>query len=440
MRDHALRQVLHDEVHARPHESLTAPLEVTHLAHLSGEGAAPSERAHLALLCGRHGVAAVPDSSSFLSLDLGSFRLRWERHTEFSTYTFYRRGGRQPFAESAIVPASWLAEIPGERLIAIRLALAPADAVGGASDTLAAYFPSDVLAGSVIDNGKAAAWTDFRIGPDGFERILVRDGGATPRQAGRVVQRLCEIETYRIMALLALPVARETAQQLVPIEAALSEITTAIGAARTLEAESELLARLTGLAAEIERLSAAGNYRFSAAKAYYALVERRIAELHESRSEAMQTLAEFMDRRLAPAMRTCLSVGERLESLSVRISRAAQLLRARVEVALEGQNRDLLESMNRRAWLQLRLQQTVEGLSIAAISYYVVGLIGYAAKAAKSSGVSWDPDIVQGLSIPFVLAAVFLGARHIRRMIRRDSGKISATGGKPARQGEYRAQ
>lgn len=351
--DHPLRDVLHNEVHARPHEPLSPPLLVTHLAYLSGEGAAPREREHIASLCGHYHVAAPAADANFLSLDIGEFRLRWERHAEFASYTFYRSADKTPFAESAItaVPAQWLAEIIGERLVAIHLALLPGRAVESIGDGLTKYFPSNALAGSVVANGKATAWTDFRIGFDRFERILVRDDGMGQRQSGRIVQRLLEIETYRMMALLALPVARETASQLTPVELALSEITAAMDAAQTLEAERALLARLTGLAARIEALSAAGNYRFSAARAYYALVERRIAELREDRFESLQTLGEFMDRRLAPAMRTCASVAARLESLSVRISRAAQLLRARVEVALEGQNRDLLDSMNRRAWL-----------------------------------------------------------------------------------------
>lgn len=420
-RDHPLRRVLHDEVHARPYEALTAPLSATHLAFLSGEGAAAAERAHLAGLCASFDVALPGDAATFASLDLGPFRLRWERHTEFSTYTFFRAGPAAPFAApaSAAVPGDWLAAVPGRRLAAIHAALVPA--AGGALDAAAAL-GGEVLAASLMSDAKAAAWTDFRIGADGFERILVEDRGMAPRQAGRLLQRLFEIETYRLLALLALPLARETAPALAPIEAELAEIAAAMRASQGIAAERALLARLTGLAAEVERRSSAGNYRFGAARAYYALVAHRLGELREARLAGLQTAGEFMERRLAPAMRSCESVAERLESLSVRIARAAQLLRTRVEVALEEQNRDLLDSMNRRAQLQLRLQQTVEGLSVAAISYYVVGLVGYAAKAIERAGLPLDAELAQGLAIPIVVLFVFLGVRRIRRALRHDRG------------------
>ena len=52
----------------------------------------------------------------------------------------------------------------------------------------------------------------------------------------------------------------------------------------------------------------------------------------------------------------------------------------------EGFQTNLLGAMNRRQQLQLRLQATVEGLSVAAITYYIVGLVGYAAKGLKEGG------------------------------------------------------
>ncbi len=423
--DHPLRRVLHDEVHARPYEALVAPLRATHLAFLSGEGAAAGERAHVAALCAHFGVAPPAEAGAFVSLGLGPFRLRWERHTEFSTYTFFRTGPTAaPFAETAgaAVPKEWLAAVPGQRLAAIHAELVPAAGAALRPDTAASDLGGEILAGSLMSDGKAAAWTDFRIGADGFERILVEDRGMAPRQAGRLLQRLFEIETYRMLALMAFPLARETAPVLAPIEAQLAEIAAAMRESRDIEAERELLARLTSLAAEVERRSAAANYRFGAARAYYALVTHRIAELREERIAGVQTAGEFMERRLAPAMRSCVSVAERLESLSVRIARAAQLLRTRVEVALEEQNRNLLDSMNRRALLQLRLQQTVEGLSVAAISYYVVGLVGYAAKALNQAGVALDAELAQGAAIPVVVLLAFLGVRRIRRMLRHDRG------------------
>jgi uncharacterized membrane-anchored protein len=250
----------------------------------------------------------------------------------------------------------------------------------------------------------------------------VEDRGTTPRQAGRMVQRLMEIETYRVVALLALPVARDLAPFLGRGEAELAEVAAALVGARGEEDEAALLARLTRLAAEIESRESGSRYRFAAAAAYHALVERRIAELRETRIEGLSTFREFTERRLAPAMATCRSVAARQDSLSQRVARATQLLSTRVGVTRERQNQALLESMNRRAKLQLRLQQTVEGLSVAAVTYYVVGLVGYLAKGLGALGLRVSPDVVVAASIPLVALLVAFGVRRIRRMVTRGAG------------------
>jgi uncharacterized membrane-anchored protein len=232
------------------------------------------------------------------------------------------------------------------------------------------------------------------------------------------MQRLLEIETYRMLALLALPVARELTPWIGQAERELAEVTAQLVAANE-DAEPQLLERLTALEAEIESRQSAHHFRFTAAEAYHELVERRIEELRENRIQGLQTFEEFTERRLAPAMNTCHSVSARLESLSRRVARATQLLSTRVDISRERQNQRILESMNRRVEAQLRLQQTVEGLSAAAITYYVVGLVGYAAKGLKALGWHVDVELAMGLSIPLVAAITIIGVRHIRRVVTR---------------------
>jgi uncharacterized membrane-anchored protein len=241
----------------------------------------------------------------------------------------------------------------------------------------------------------------------------------TPTQAGRVLQRLFEIETYRILALLAFPLAKELAPFLAAREHDLSEIANALTGVAGEADEAALHERLTRLAAEIESREASNLFRFGAAAAYYDLVRRRIRELRETRIEGLQTFEEFTERRLAPAVATCAAVAGRQEALAERVARVTQLLSTRVEITRERQAFAVLASMNRRAQMQLRLQQTVEGLSVAAITYYVVGLVGYAAKAAKSVGVAVDPDIAMGVAVPVVAALVALGLRRFRLAIAR---------------------
>lgn len=419
-RDHPLRRQLTNELHARPFEALTAPMRVTALAMLSGEDGAEAERLHLAKLCDMVGAPPPPPGATHYSGSFGSFRVKWERHTEFSTWTFFRAGAQgEPFADPAIraAPRDWVAELPGERLVGVHVLLLDPDQPEPSTAMLTHIFGSENYVGSRIAGRAATAWTDFHIHGDGYSRIVVNDHTLTPRQSGRVIQRLIEIETYRMTALLALPVAREILPRVAAMEKQLAELTARTNALKGLDDEKDVLDQLTRLMAEVEEISAANAFRFSATRAYFQLTERRVEELRETRIEGFQTIAEFMERRLSPALSTCNAVESRVEALSRRVARASAMLRTRVEIAVEGQNAELLRSMDRRADLQLRLQETVEGLSVVAISYYLMGIVGYAAKGLKGAGLPLNADLVTGLTIPLVLWTVWTGVRRIRSVL-----------------------
>lgn len=418
--DHPQRIELNDEVHARPPEALVAPLRLTFLALLTSVDTREQEWQHICKLLEHYGAPTPPAGASHVSADLGAFRLKWERHTEFSRYTFIDAGaGDDPFAEPplAAVPQSWIADLPGATVVAAHAALvAGGDAAPDLEKLSARLFAGNALIGSKVSGGAGLAISDLRIREDGFSRFYVMDRGMTPRQGGRVMQRLLEIDTYRIMALLALPVARQLVPQLVENERELADITGALANA-TVEDEAQLLERLIRLEAEIENRESQHTYRFGASAAYYELVQRRIGELREERIQGLQTLREFTERRLAPAMTTCQSVATRQRALSARVARATQLLSTRVDITRERQNQALLESMNRRAKLQLRLQQTVEGLSVAAVTYYVVGLVGYAAKGLTSAGIAVNTELAMAIAIPVVALSAALAVRKIRRAV-----------------------
>lgn len=425
--DHSLRAQLTNEVHARPFAEVTSPMRVCHLALHSGEAGRDADLAYMAELCRRFDVPPPVAGDSHLMADFGSFRLRWERHNEFATYSIFCAGVSPdgPFTEPAtgLLPADWLSGLPGALMVAIQAEIESIDEPARDPSELPALFQTSGFAGSLVADGAAAVWMDFAVNDDGFGRLLIRDRGLRPRQAGRLLQRLLEIETYRVMALLALPLAREGSAMLAGANESMLGITERMARLSGLEAEQALLDELTAVSMELERVAARTGYRFGAAKAYHALVQRRIAELREQRVEGLQTIGGFMERRLAPAMQTCQSVGERIDRMSRRLARAGQLLRTRVDINLEAQNRDLLQSMDRRAKLQLRLQQTVEGLSVAAITYYLVSLVGYLAKATDDLGIYAPADLVTGLSIPFVAALVWYGVRRVRRLVAGGAGR-----------------
>ena len=419
-REHPLRMALVNETHARPFLALVAPVRASHLAMMSGEGGVAADRAHLIALCERYGVGHPPDGANRYVAAFDGFTLKWERHTEFCTWTFLKSGAFvEPFAENAIslAPAEWVDSIPGERLVAIHAAMIERTQSAPAADLLGRWLHMDFLAGSTVAGGAASVWTDFRVHADGFGRIVLHDRGLGERQAGRLVQRLLEIETYRTMALLALPVARATGPKIGNADRELLAVMDAMAGASNIAEQRALLDRLTNVSADIERATGAAEDRFGAARAYGELVDKRIAEMRETRIEGLQTYREFMDRRFQPALRTCEATAERLARMSMRLTRAGALLRTRVDIAVEAQNQDLLASMDRRAQLQLRLQETVEGLSVAAITYYLVGLCGYLFRALETAGVRLDKDIATGVAIPIVAGAVWYGLRRYRKSL-----------------------
>lgn len=418
--DHPLRSALIEEVHARPFVALEPPEQASHLALVSGEDGAAADFAHLVRLCQRYGLSSPPDGSKHFTCDFGTFRLKWERHGEFCTYTFFsHKPFEQPFSIPAIstVPCDWLEALPGKRLVAVHLAVEPRDRPPRSAVDLAAIFRSETICGSRVFGGAALTWTDFAVHEDGFGRVLVRDIALDHFEAGRLVQRLLEIETYRMMALVALPLVQEHGPQIRQIEEETAQIARSMSEIAGLDHTRAMLTRLSRLSADVEGITARLSYRVDATRAYFALVRRRIGRLREERLERLQTIDEFMERRLAPAMQTCETAARRLDSLSRRLARASDLLRTQVDVALQEQNRDLLLSMDRRARLQSRLQRTLEVISMVALTYYLAVLLTTILKAVKAAGVPLDVELVAGAATPFLLGIIWLGLRWTRQTV-----------------------
>ncbi|HZV66368.1 MAG TPA: DUF3422 domain-containing protein [Telluria sp.] len=420
--NHPLRISLAAEVHSRPSLRVAGPESLTHLAVYVEHDRGTLQHALLATLCRYFGVAGPAPEARYFFHDFGSFRLQWEAHTEFATYTFAEHHAQALPLEQAFervplrhIPQAWLESLDGKVMAASHVVLQQSAAdVAQMRD----IFGGTLLAGS---NALEAArlWTDFAIAPDGFGRVVVQDMGLQYQQAGRLVQRILEIETYRMMALLGLPHAQRAGPVINAIEAELARLSAGMSDAPhdAPDDERELLHKITALAARMEKLALENSYRFAASEAYFQLVRARIDELRESRIEGVPTVGEFMERRLAPAMSTCESVVRRQHAMAERIGRTNDLLRTRVGIVQEQQNRRILESLNSRAAQQLRLQQAVEGLSVVAISYYSIGLVNYAGKAMKAAGWPVDPEIATGVMIPLMVGAVWLGLRRMHQRV-----------------------
>jgi len=419
--NHEQRFTLHNEVHARASVILELPIRCTHLALLLTHEEKEQVRTHLSLLCDRFAIAPPNKDADHFSAVFDSFQLRWEQHAEFICYTFYVGNTlKDPFDAPALeqVPVDWLAQLPGKIMVATHATVMPASEITFNLETISTFFSNNPVVGAEVSGGAAQAFTDFRIHVDGFSRFLIIDHSLKTQQAGRLLQRLFEIEVYRVMALLAFPIAKRLNPKVNQGDQRLLAITEAMS--QDDRDDSLLLDELTTLAAEVENHISTNHFRFGAASAYYKLVGQRIDDLRENRIQGIQTIGEFMKRRLEPAINTCQMTDNRFARLSKRISNTSQLLRTRVDMSIERQNQALLTSMNLRAKMQLRLQETVEGVSIVAITTYVVSLIGSISIALKKIGWKIEPEVVSGFSIPLVLLIVAMGVRRIHKMIQKE--------------------
>lgn len=391
--DHPDRPRVLAELHARPFAPASTPLRVLHFAFQVSATEAEEDRARIEQLADGGAQGWLADKRH-VSLDNGN--LRWERHGEFISYTICNPPGSAATWPSNLVP-------PGRLLVAIDLRLI--------SDDL----HQNTMVEATIVDGKALISTDFSPNADGFVEISIVNKGMTDEVAGETVQRVLEIETYRCLALLGLPAAERAAKALGAIENELPSLMERMGTASSLEDNRALLDRLTSLSLELEKSSASTHFRFGATRAYAELVRLRLEALSEHSEFGGRGLGSFLSRRFNPAIRTCATVADRETILARKLTQAAQLLRTRVEIALESQNRDLLETMGERLQLQLRLQQTVEGLSVAAIAYYVASLFRLLVLGFSPIDRWGSADVFTALAIIPIVVIVAVTIRRIRQ-------------------------
>lgn len=424
---HPQRGAVLSEVHARPFTRLTGPLAVLRFAFLSQGDTATADRQSFASFCAAHGLAAPDASAKHHQVTVGAVTLRWEQHSEFTTFTWIRShaGASRPFGDVDDELAALIGSLPqaGQLLVALKLEV---EETSAAVDRAEQLFEKGSLAMVNVRSGQAVVASDFRVDEQGFVRILVCNNGLSSGRLGALVQRVLEIETYRTLALLGLPAALALAPSADHIGRRLVEVLEEMQSAADFKLNNHLLTELTALAASLERGAAGSLFRFGASRAYYDIVQARLGVVEGGEIAGYPTWSSFLARRMAPAMRTCAALEERQANLSIKLARAADLLRTRVDVELEEQNRDLLRSMNERTKLQLRLQSTVEGLSVAAIGYYVVSLFGYLAKGAHDGGVHIEPSLATALFVPVAIGVTWIVTHRIRRRHLKHDGGTSA--------------
>jgi uncharacterized membrane-anchored protein len=430
--DHPLRTVLHEEVHARPPVALWPRDRILNQAFLLKGTDRQQQLDWINAISEQTKQPIDPNhGQTFRIIELRPapqrIIIKWELHGEFSSIsTIVQQTDliieapikTRPALENEVnellskLSIKPMHEAGGLRISAIDIAFEDRN-LFSAADEVAHLFSGNTLIGStILTNQKAQMWTDLQINQDGYISYLVPHAGMGSRQAGRVARRITEVEIYRMASMLAFPVAKSLSHPLRNAEAELSELSKEISMAQSQESvathqDGEFLERISTLASKIEEWISEHGLRFTAAEAYSQLAAKNLEELNETPLPGVQTLSEFMERRFTPAMSTCSWTQRRLRELSDRISRTTQILRTRIEFVNESQTQELLASMDRRAKIQLRLQETVEGLSVLVLTYYAVSLIIYMAKGVKELGLMVPAELIGGASAPIIAYGIY---------------------------------
>ncbi len=412
LQEYELRAELLGELHARPFEKIDVPRRVFLMGFLTSHEQAKKDRQEIEKLCLSHAISPPTQNANYHSMAIGKWNFRWEQHNEFTTYRWDVHDNGTD--ENAKLLSELEFTPPGKLIVATQVKMTKTKT--SVSDYEQIFDPASLCI-IETDRGKGRVATDFQPDFKGFTHFIIEDHGMSPFRAGALLQRVLEIETYRMLALMGLPIAKKAMPIVNKTQDELAKLTLEIANAKTIEDNHNLLKRLTDLAAKLEAQAAATSYRFGASQAYYDIVLERLGVMHEKSVEGARRFSSFFRRRLTPAIATCSTIEERQAALSRKLMRTAELLRTRIQFELEQQNRDLLKSMNRRAKMQLRLQQTVEGLSVAAISYYIVGLVKYLTEGLYKYGWTFDlsPTLITALSVPLVILGMWVLTRRIHK-------------------------
>ncbi len=411
---HPLRQHILGELHARPYMPITTPRAVLQQAFLcKPSSCAQADIDVFARWCIKNKVKPPAANSRHHMVLLGDVHLTWERHTEFITLTW-----DCPYSKAAQGRLWAFSRQNLDHMLAHKLKLISAARINliKATNTKPDLrdFHADSTCMSSLNKDQALVITDFRQDEFGASKFTVINRSLDAKNCGILVRRLLEVETYKVMSLYGFERIKTVLPKISSLEEQLVSLTGQINKKSDLAMTRKILDEITDIAAELANLSAASQYRFSATQAYYNIVKARLKRIDEQEIANYSKIEEFLNKRLAPAMRTCANIEKRIQTAGDKLDRSTGLLRTKVEIQMQAQSHDVLASMNKRAHMQYRLQTTVEGLSIAAVSYYVVGLLSY---IAKGVGIDTyiDPAKLTALFVPASVFAVWMIVRNVRR-------------------------
>lgn len=406
---HPYRAAIMDEVHARPVDIVPETCRLRRLVFVTPSEVGATQRIlqRFADFCRGIGAPVPEPGDRQHGFATAEHHTTWEFHTEFVTVTW-----RADLTDRQNWPDDIGLDVLDNALLigAMRIDVIADDCI---PERLVPGFNLASLCLADIEGGKAQVATDFVPDADTFTRFELAAGGLTTLRRSIIVRRLLEIETYRTMALLGLPLARSVSPELRGIEIELTGLVESLSSATTPVAVQTALVALHALSVRSGQLSERLGYRFAAGHAYGDILRMRLAGLRESSTTRGSTLTHYIGNRVDPGLATCAAMEKRLAVLSAKIERAIGLLDVRIGVDMQMQNAAVLDSIAQTARSQFLLQRTVEGLSTIAISYYLLGILSYAL-AGPLEELHWQKTMTLSIAAPFVVLAVWLMARAVR--------------------------
>ena len=415
IRQHPLRDEILTEVHARPYKAITTPRAVLQQAFLcKPSSSAEADMGAFWQWCISQNLPTPKTGSRHHTVLLGDIQITWERHTEFITLTWdcqYTKTAQMKLWQLSAQHTKTMMADQHSLISAARVNLVAGTNTNKTPDL--SEFNSDSICMSQVKSDRALIITDFMQDEFGATKYSVHNRGLDERNCGILVRRLLEIETYRMMSLYGFECIKIILPQIAAVETQLVHLMEQVNTKSDINTTRKTLDEITDIAAELAKLSASSQYRFSATRAYYSLVTARLKRINEQGIPSFSKIEEFLNKRLAPAMRTVENVEQRIAIAGDKLDRSTGLLRTKVEMQMQVQNKEVLDSMNERALMQYRLQSTVEGLSIAAVSYYIVGLLNYVAKGIGIDGYI-NPKLLTAIFVPIAILSVWFIVRRIR--------------------------
>lgn len=408
---------LRGELHARSYPVFLPPARVIGQSFLREEHTVNQEKDYIKKwVASEEDAAVISEKPTSMVCQINTTKIRIDYYNEYTSYVFIdSQVNAQSF--STITPGVdniRLSNIPGKKLTNIRFFFKKTEDKSIDKEYLHRFFGESQIFSSSTSHNIARIWSDFIPDDQSYMNVLIDDFGLGPRRAGRLVQRIIDIENYRMMSLLTLPIAQRVLKELDKVEKKLTELVNTFPEKNSIVEEKKLLSELFNLMAQNEQMRTLTLRRFLGGKAYQSIVDERLIELECQPVAGYQTFSTFFIRRMKPAMRTCASAQTQLEELSTHLQRVTDMLSTRVNVNVEEQNQKILESVAQQSKMQLRLQQTVEGLSIVAITYYASSLLSYLYKGLEYIEVMNSHYLWTGVSIPFVFIVTWMMVRKIK--------------------------